>query len=169
MLLTSPAGAKFWQFELEVDSREIAAGEILHMEAVIAPYGVEQVRGHLEIVPPVEVYRTEDLPASGALPYIEPVQTVDWTHDGEGRFSGRVEFAEPGSYQIVSMKIWNMEIEGYPQPISLTVTEPRSTSVAEGSDNGVLPRWSAVVAAAALTALVGYGFARRRSNLIHAG
>ena len=169
VLAASPAGAKYGQFELTVDTRAITAGEILHMEAVVGPFEAEQAAIHPDNVPPVEVYRTEDLPASGGVPYIEPVQTVDWNYVGDGRFSGQVELAEPGSYQIVSMKLWNVDTGGYPEPISVTVTDPPPITVAVGSDHGLLSLWSAVVAVTALTALIAFGFARRRSNVIHAG
>lgn len=167
VLSASPAGAKFWQFELEVASREIAAGDTLDMEVVVAPYAVEGAERNPALLPPVEIYRTDELPTSGALAdeNVEPVQAVEWTYIGGGRFSGAVALAEPGSYEIVSMGVWNMAVQGYPQPVSVTVTEVTTASAAAGSGSGLSGGWLAVVAAAAVTVVFGYGLSRRRSKL----
>ena len=168
VLLASPAGAKFWQFELEVDGSEIAVGDTVHMEAIVADYGAEDAASLPDIVPPVEVYRTNDLPESRGLPAdIEPAATMQWTNLGNGRYSGQVTPSEPGSYEIVSMGLWNMELRGYPQPISLTVTDTTPASAAPTRDTGLPIEWLAL-AAAATAALVGIGFVRHRGDAIAA-
>lgn len=169
VLFTAPAEAKFWQFELAVDSHELAAGDTLHMEVVVASHAVDDAERNSAVHPPVEVYRTDELPTSGFLAdeNVEPVGAVEWTYIGGGRFGGAVALAEPGSYEVISMGVWNMELEGYPQPVSLTVTEVTPASGAATSDSGLSGGWVAVVAAAAITVL-GFGLARRRSKLIAA-
>lgn len=164
VLSVSPAGAKFWQFELGVDNSEIAVGDTVNLKAFVADYGAEEAARLTEIVPPVEVYRTNDLPESEGLPPgIEPAATVQWTNLGDGRYSGKVTLSEPGSYEIVSMGVWNYQLRGYPQPISLTVTGPTPASVAPTRDPWLPIGWLAL-ATAATVALVGLGFVRHRGK-----
>ena len=139
LLVAAPAGAKFWEFELELASREVVAGDVLHMEATVADWAVEQAASNPRVLPMVEVFRTTDLPAWGELGEdIAPVQRVQWEHIGEGRYRGEVTLSQPGSYEILSMRIWNRDVDGYPQPISLTVTAPQEPNVAAPSESCLL-------------------------------
>lgn len=162
VLAASPAGAKFFGFELEVDRSELAAGDVLHIKATV--YALDDVANNPEMVPPVEVYRTDDLPASGAMSEsAKLVETVQFTNIGDGRFRGQVVLSEPGSYEIVSMGMWN-RVQGYPEPISLSVTNARTAEATIPNESGVSLGWGAAAAGAA-AALVGVAVIRRRSNV----
>jgi len=162
LLFATPAGAKFPQFELEVTRTEVAVGDPLHLKAEVASWAVEMAASNPKVLPMVEVYRTADLPVSGELvENVEPVQRVEWEHIGEGRYSGEVTLSEPGSYEIVSMNVWNTRLEGYPQPVSLTVTEAKAPNVAASDEFG-LPLAGAIVATVGVTGLITFALARRR-------
>ena len=136
------------------------------MEATVEPYAVDAAARSSEMVPPVEVYRTDDLPVSGAMSESvdHPIETVlvPFTHIGDGRFRGQVVLSEPGSYTIVSMGMWE-EVQGYPAPISLTVTDAGPPDAATPNASGVQLGWG--MAAVVGAALVGGAMIRRRHRL----
>ena len=136
-LSASPAAAKFWAFDLEVDRSEALVGQPIRVHVTVAPEFARASAGAPAMLPPVNVYRTDDLPVSGPMSGNErQAEQVNFTSVGDGEFRGEIVLSAPGSYQLVSMGIWNHEPAGYPAPVPLEILpadhDPKPTANSAG-------------------------------------
>lgn len=157
----SPAAAKFWPFELRVSAERFEAGQAIDLVATVDRAFADEAANSPEVTPAVGLYRSSDLPESGdeGPGAASPVADVSFVPEGDGVFRARLSIDEPGSYQLVSMNVWNYDLAGYPEPIALTVVEPRTPESQAGA--AWLAVGVAVVVASGLVTLV------RRRRLSH--
>lgn len=164
VLWAATASAKFPRFELRVTATHVEAGEAIEIEAIVDGQSGVDFAAAPRLVPPVSLYRTGDLPVRGEGPGdAVPIAEVSFTPERDGVFRARLTVDEPGSYQLVSIGVWNYELAGYPEPVELSVV---ATSLDQAESDLPWPVLGTSLAALVTAALVGTALARRRAPTI---
>lgn len=165
--LAGPADAKMPMFEVKASRTVIEVGQTVEVVARLTDPTFEAPG----LEPPVALYRTEDLPRVGTdgVGTARPVRELRFGPPVRGVYRARVVVTEPGSYQLISMGVWNHRVVGYPEAIELRVVaaaaaEPVGTfrPVASESPRGETPWAVGAAALVGLAALAAAVIRRRR-------
>ncbi|MEO7570869.1 MAG: hypothetical protein ABIX10_00375 [Acidimicrobiales bacterium] len=110
----------------------------------------------------MSLYRTADLPTSGddGTGDATPVAEVVFRFERQGVYRAEIIVDEPGSYQLVSLNIWNVERGDFPDPIALNVVTPTEPDV-PGAERPWYPIGLAVIATSGLVVWSGRRFQAR--------